>query len=456
MKKQLSLILAMFILVTPMGVFAQGTPQAFSLQQSIEYALQNRVSIKMARNQQEIDKAKVGEIRSMGLPQINAAADLGKNVIQQRSFLPAEFFQDPDDPNSPEPGTFVPVIFTPQYTGNAAVTASQLLFDGSYLIGLKAAKTYTELSRKTTEQNEIDVVEQVTKAYYSVLVSRERMELLNQNLSRLDTLLKQTQVMFDNGVAEKLDVDRLRVTYNNLKVEKQKTERLLALGEDLLKFQMGMNQKERLVLTDSLSEVQVDMTKTGSNGFNYSNRIEFSMLETQRDLAMLNLRNDRSGYLPKLYLNGRYGYVAANNDFSEITRSRNWFDFAYVGLGLQVPIFDGLRKHYQVQQSKLTVENTKLGFESLKQGIDLELEQASTDLTNSMDVLASQRENLELAEEIARVSKIKFQEGVGSNLEVVTAKTDLRQAQTNYYAAMYDALIAKVNLDKATGTLLTK
>ncbi|WP_299705624.1 TolC family protein [uncultured Pontibacter sp.] len=456
MKKHISLLLALFVLLSPLEVLSQGSPQAFSLQQSIEYALQNRANLKMARNQQDIDKAKVGEIRAMGLPQINAAADLGKNVIQQKSFLPAEFFQDPDDPNSPEPGTFVPVVFTPQYTGNAAITASQLLFDGSYLIGLKAAKTYTELSKKGTVQTEIEVVEQVTKAYYSVLVSRERMELLNQNLYRLDTLLKQTQVMFDNGVAEKLDVDRLRVTYNNLKVEKQKTERLLILGEDLLKFQMGMPQKEELILTDSLSEVQVDMAKTDRNGFNYSNRIEYSMLETQRDLAMLNLRNIRSGYLPKLFLNGRYGYLAANNDFSEMTRSRNWLDFAYVGLGLQVPIFDGLRKHYQVQQSRLTLENTKLGFENLEQGIDLELEQASTDLTNSLDVLASQRENLELAEEISRVAKIKFQEGVGSNLEVVTAETDLRQAQTNYYAAMYDALIAKVNLDKATGTLLTK
>lgn len=456
MKKHISLLVALIALAAPLGALAQGSAQAFSLQQSIDYALQNRASLKMARNQQDIDKAKVGEIRSMGLPQINAAADLGKNVIQQRSFLPAEFFSDPDDPNSPEPGTFVPVVFTPLYTGNAAITASQLLFDGSYLIGLKAAKTYTELSRKTTEQNEIEVAEQVSKAYYSVLVSRERMELLNQNLNRLDTLLKQTQVMFDNGVAEKLDVDRLRVTFNNLKVEKQKTERLLVLGEELLKFQMGMNQKEQLVLTDSLSEVQVDMGKTDRNGFNYSNRIEYSVLETQRDLATLNMRNLKSGYLPKLYLNGRYGYVAANNDFSEITRSSNWFDFAYVGLGLQLPIFDGLRKHYQIQQSRLTLENAKLGFESLEQGIDLELEQSSTDLTNSLDVLASQRENMELAEEIARVAKIKFQEGVGSNLEVVTAETDLRQAQTNYYAAMYDALIAKVNLDKATGTLLTK
>lgn len=456
MEKHNSLLLALLLLLTPLGTLAQQAPGAFSLQQSIDYALQNRASLKIARNQQDIDKAKVGEIRAMGLPQINAAADLGKNVIQQRSFLPAEFFQDPNNPNAPEPGSFVPVVFTPQYTGNAAITASQLLFDGSYLIGLKAARTYTELSRKTTEQSEIEVAEQVSKAYYSVLVSRERMELLNQNLYRLDTLLKQTQVMFDNGVAEKLDVDRLRVTYNNLNVEKQKTERLLVLGEDLLKFQMGMPQKEQLLLADNLSEVQVDLNKTDRSGFNYANRIEYSILETQRDLALLNLRNIRSGYYPKLYLNGRYGYLSASNDFSQIARSRNWFDFAYVGLGLQVPVFDGLRKHYQVQQSRLAVENAKLGFENLEQGIDLELEQADTELTNSLAVLDSQRENLELAEEIARVAKIKFQEGVGTNLEVVTAETDLRQAQTNYYAAMYDALIAKVNLDKATGTLLTK
>ncbi|MBX0333894.1 TolC family protein [Pontibacter sp. HSC-14F20] len=491
MKKYSSLLLILFVLLSPLGVLAQGTPQAFSLQQGIDYALQNRASLKIARNQQDIDKAKVGEIRAMGLPQINANAEVGNNFIQQKTlFDPSSFGGAPSvlDPfvitpeqlasgqpivlnpiySQPEPptsGGLQAISFVQPYNGSLTVTGSQLLFDGSYLIGLKAAKTYTDLARKTTEQNEIDVVEQVTKAYYSVLVSRERMELLNQNLTRLDTLLNQTQVMFDNGVAEKLDVDRLRVTYNNLNVEKQKTERLLILGEYLLKFQMGMPQKEQLVLTDSLSEVQVDMAKATRNGFNYSNRIEYSVLETQRDLALLNLRNIRSGYLPKLYLNARYGYNGVGSTFSDVmniragqdnTTDRNYFDFGYVGLQLQVPIFDGLRKHYQIQQSRLTLENAKLGFESLEQGIDLELEQASTDLTNSLDVLASQRENLELAEEIARVSKIKFQEGVGSNLEVVTAETDLRQAQTNYYAAMYDALIAKVNLDKATGTLLTK
>lgn len=455
MKNYFSLLLAFFTLTG--SVYAQGgTPQSFSLQESINYALQNRASLAATRNEERIAKAKVGEIRAMGLPQINGSLDVGDNFVQQQSFLPGEFFNDPDDPNSPQPGTFVPVTFTPAYTGNAVLTGSQLLFDGTYLIGLKAAKTYTELSRKSTTQSEIEVAEQVSKAYYGVLVNRERMELLNQNITRLDTLLSQTRVMFDNGVAEKLDVDRLRVSLNNLVVEKKKAERLMQLSESLLKFQMGIDHKQALVLTDKLAEVEVSTAQVTPQGFNYSSRIEYSILETQRDLAELDLRNRRSGYLPKLYLNARYGYNAANNEFQEITKTRNWLEYGYVGGQIQLPIFDGLRKHYQVQQAKLAVDNTKYGFETLRQSIDLQIDQSSTELTNALDVLDSQRENLELAEEIARVAKIKFQEGVGSNLEVITAETDLRQAQTNYYAAIYDALIAKVNLEKATGTLLTK
>lgn len=455
MRKIVSLIVACLVLLG--ASYAQDqSAKPFSLQESINYALQNRASLKANRNEEKIAKAQVGEIRAMGLPQINGSLDVGDNFIQQKTFLPSEFFQDPDNPNSPPPGTFVPVTFTPAYTGNATLTGSQLLFDGTYLIGLKAAKTYTELSRKSTIQSEIEVAEQVAKAYYGVLVNRERMELLNQNLTRLDTLLSQTRVMFNNGVAEKLDVDRLRVSLNNLKVEKQKAERLMDLSESLLKFQMGIEQDQPLVLTDDLAGVEVSMAQFAPQSFNYSSRIEYSILETQRDLAELDLRNRRSGYLPKLYLNARYGYNAANNQFNEITKPGNWLEYGYVGGQLQVPIFDGLRKHYQIQQARLALENTKFGFETLRQSIDLQIEQATTELNNALNVLDSQKENLELAEEIARVAKIKFQEGVGSNLEVITAETDLREAQTNYYAAIYDALIAKVNLEKATGSLLTK
>lgn len=452
MKKQISLIVALFLALLGKG-YAQGPqgPMPLSLQESIRYALQNRASLQATRNEEKIAKARVGEIRAAGLPQIDGTVDAGNNFVQQQSFIPAIIADEDADPNA-----FIPVTFTPAYTSNATITGSQLLFDGSYLIGLKAAKTYTELSRKSTVQSEIEVAEQVSKAYYGVLVNRERMELLSQNLVRLDTLLNQTRVMFENGVAEKLDVDRLRVQLNNLRVELQKTQRLMELSENLLKFQMGLEQNQLVLLTDELAGVDIDMSRLYPEKFDYSNRIEYSILETQRDLAELDLRNRRAGYLPKLLLNARYGYLAAGNDFNNISDLSNYLEFGYVGAQLRVPIFDGLRKHYQIQQAKITLDNTKLGFETLRQNIDLDIVQASTELTNALDVLKAQEENLELANEIARVAKIKFQEGVGTNLEVVTAETDLREAQTNYYAAIYDALIAKVSLERATGTLLTK
>ncbi|HSI89642.1 MAG TPA: TolC family protein, partial [Adhaeribacter sp.] len=257
----------------------------------------------------------------------------------------------------------------------------------------------------------------------------------------------------------------LTVSFNNLTVEKQKTDRLIDLSKNLLKFQMGMEQNQPITLADKLEDVQVDLNKTQAEGFDYTNRIEYSILETQRDLAQLDIRNIRAGYYPRLVLNGRYGYSGFGESLKEVldvragennTVDRNWFNFGYIGIGLQIPIFDGLTKHYKGQQARLQLENANSGLKLTRQSIDLELAQSSTNLNNAMQQLESQRQTLTLAEDIARVSEIKYQEGVGSNLEVITAETDLREAQTNFYAALYDALIAKVDLDKATGTLLQK
>jgi outer membrane protein TolC len=299
------------------------------------------------------------------------------------------------------------------------------------------------------------------------LVTRERIALLDQNLVRLERVLHETQEINRQGFAEKIDVDRLQVSYNNLKVEKDKADRLQALSVDLLKFQMSLALDQPIELTDKLEQVVVDARQVAASTFEYGQRIEYAILETQRDLALLNVRNRVAGYYPKLYLNGRYGINGGSNGFRDLMelRSRdmgagytgpdypNWFTFGSVGLSLQIPVFDGLRKKYEVQQAKIAVETANNGFKTLKQSIDLQMRQSNTSLQNALQVLAFQKQSLELAQEVARVSNIKFQEGVGSNLEVVTAETELRQAQTNYYSAIYDTLIAKVELQKATGTL---
>jgi len=520
-------------LASPAG---QG-PMALSLSQAVRYAVTNKPSLLATRLAEQTAKAKVGEVKSQGLPQVNVAANLADNFKLQKSLLDAGAFSGPTLSGTTltqrdiaaaaagqsvtlSPAYAAPVALPPQaiafglqYAGNTSASFSQMLFDGSYLVGLKAAKVYEDLAKKQTQQAEIDVIEQVSKAYYSTLVARARLALLARNVQRLDTLLFQTSQTFKAGFAEKLDVDRLRVQRNNLAVEQQKAQRLTELSVALLKFQMGLPQAQPVQLTDSLGAAVVDAGalrqrlgvanfSTGggdpslgavptiapptvgqaptsapvanNNGqptqaqaaFNYNNRIEFSTLETQQALAGLDLANRQRGAYPRLSLTAAYGFTGSANAVKDLFAFRgpdsrnangfanqNWFGFGNVGLALNVPVFDGFRRKYQVQQARLQQKTIEHGFETLRQSIDLQDAQSRATLINALDVLDNQQANLTLAADVARVSKIKFQAGVGSNVELITAETDLRQAQTNYYAAIYDVLVAKVDRDKATGEL---
>lgn len=474
---------------------ATSQPLRLSLPQAIDYALTNKSTLQAQRLNEEIAKARVGEIRSIGLPQINASAGITDNIKLQRSLVDFGAFGGPrlegatltqGDLAAVQGGqsvtlapSYAPAVAVPpqaiafglQWQGQAGVQGSQLLFDGAYLIGLKAAKVYEQLSVKQTQQSEIDVVENVTKAYYGVLVNRERFDLLARNVSRLDTIYRQTAAIYKEGFVEKLDVDRLQVQLTNLKVEQQKTERLVDLTVALLKFQMGLDQRQSVELTDRLDaavqSAQLTAPEAAASGFNYGDRIEYSVLETQRDLAALDVRNKRAGYYPRLLATGGYGFVGSDPTAKGLLQFRgpdsrssetgfanqNWFGFANVGLQLQIPIFDGFQKSYALQQAKLTARTVNYGFTTLQQGIDLQQAQGRTGLLNAVDVLKNQQANMTLATDVARVAKIKFQEGVGSNLEVITAETDLRAAQTNYYSSVYDALVAKVDFEKAQGSL---
>jgi len=549
MKKlfSLKLLLATALLgAGPQELAAQNTPpalpqappnggtMALSLPQAVDYAIKNKSSLLATRLGEQTARARVGEIKSAGLPQVNVSANVADNFKLQKSLVSFPVTQtvltsgDINRANTGEQAVLgtqslslppQPFAFGLQYAGSATASVSQLLFDGSYLIGLKAAKVYEDLAKKQTQQAEIDVVEQVSKAYYSTLVARSRLALLGRNVQRLDTVLRQTNSVFKAGFAEKLDVDRLRVQLNNLKVEQQKAQRLTDLSLALLKFQMGLPQNQNIVLTDSLGAAVVDAgalrNSLGAASFsqgggvdgasslpaqpattpgtgnaaeqnrqdqqtalsggrptqvaaaiNYNNRIEFSALETQQALAGLDLRNRRAGAYPRLLLTGAYGFSGSGKTAGDLFAFRgpdsrsangfpdqNWFGFGNVGLSLQIPVFDGFRRKYLVQQSRIQQESIERGFETLRQSIDMQDAQSRAALVNALDVLDNQKANLDLAADVARVTRVKFNAGVGSNLEVINAETELRTAQTNYYGAIYDVLVAKVDRDKATGQL---
>lgn len=424
--------------------------QQMTLQQCIDYALENNPNIKSARAGVDMSEAKVGEYISSGLPQITANADLGNNYIIPTTFVPAQIF----DPNAPE-GELAPVQFGTTYTGRASIDLNQMIFSGSYFVGLKAAKTYTELSRKDLIQTEVDLLAAIKKAYYSVLVYQERDALVQKNYQRLDSLLRETRLMYEGGFAEKIDVSRVQVQFNNISQAIKTSSTALEVSMKLLKFQMGMPIGNVIALTDNLQTIKFEvLNEDYKAGFNYNDRIEFSKLETNKALVELDIKNTKVQYLPTLDFYGNYGASYGTSVFSNfVSFGENWKTLGAFGIKLNVPIFDGFRKSKQIQQKKFQLDQIEFSQELVKNQINLEQEQSSLQFANNLDALKAQEENMKLAEEVYNVTVIKYQQGVGSNIEVIDADASYKEAQTNYFSALYDALISAVELEKAYGKL---
>ena len=451
---KVSLLLTIVVMLSAFHTNGQQVSgRSFSLQECIDYAMENNPNLKNARAAVTSSEARVGEIIATGLPQISASADVGDNYIIPTSFLPAKAF----DPNAPE-GELIGVKFGTKYTGRATLNLEQMIFNGSYFVGLKASKTYTELSRKDLISTETDVVAAIKKAYYSVLVSKERAELVDKNFQRLDSLLKQTKAQYESGFAEKIDVNRVQVQYNNIVNTKNNAAVGLEVSYSLLKFQMGLPVKETILLSDNLESIKFQvLDEDFKKNFQYSNRIEYNTLEVNHALVELDIKNTRSQYLPTIDLYGNYGSSYGTGSFDNlISFGANWRAFGTVGLRANLPIFDGLRKSKVVQQKKAQLLQIENNIELTKNQIDLEQEQASLTFESHVQTLRTQRENMELSREVYDVTVIKYQQGVGSNIEVIDADAAYKEAQTNYYAALYDTLIASVELEKSYGKLLTK
>jgi outer membrane protein TolC len=422
--------------------------QSYSLKQAVDYAITHQVQVKNSQIDLQNAGAKINEIKAMGLPQVNGSLALTNNIVLQRALIPAKIF----NPAAAD-GELIAAKFGVDNSGFASVGLSQLVFDGSYLLGLKASSVYKDLAVKSVTQSKQQVAENVTKAYYGILVNEKRQGLLALNVARLDTLLKETRELNKQGFVEKIDVQRLDVQANNLRTELENVNRLQELSYALLKFQMGFPMEESIRLSESLEKVELATFNTNAAGdFNYANRIEYSILQTQENLAELDLKSIKAGYLPRLVLNANYGYNAGANAFSDLM-TKQWFDNAAITVALQIPIFDGFSKKYKAVQSENNLQKVRQSYSLLKSSIDLQRSQASITMKNALESMKEQKANLDLANEISRVTRVKYQQGVGSNLEVLNAESSIKESQANYFTALYNALVAKVELEKANGTL---
>lgn len=436
-------VLLLLLAVQSAALRAQETHR-FGLQECISYAYENQDSIKNAKLDIERANYQVKEILGSGFPQISGNANIQDYLKVPTNLLPGEFFG--------QPGTFIPVKFGVKYNSSVGIDINQLLFDGTFIVGLQASKTFKELSQKNLNRSRIATNIAVTKAYYQVLVADEQIKLLDANLKQLKQQLDETVEMNKQGFVEKIDTDRLRVLYNNLGTTRNNTVRMLALGYQALKFQMGMPLEDNLILLEKIADVKFESAAlAAADSSAYRNRIEFALLETNRKLTELDVKRYKSQLLPSLSAFASGSYSFQNDRLGDLYANR--FPTSLVGLRLRVPIFTGFQTTSRIRQAQIEVKKTDNVINGFKRAINLQIDQARTSYTNGVETLGSQRENMDLAREVLRVSKIKYEQGVGSSIEVTQAQTALQESENTYIQALYNALISKVDLDAANGTI---
>ena len=444
---------------------AQDT-HSFSVQQAVDYALKNSAQVKNALLDVQLQEQTNREITSAAYPQLNGSigATYNPNIATQSfpNFISAATYQVlvqegvKDGSGStivpPADFGFIQAQFGTKYTANAGLDLSQILFDGQVFVGLQARATSMEWAKKNVEVTEEMIKANIHKVYYQLVVSKTQIELLDANIERLTKLLNDTKALYDNGFAEKLDVDKVSVQVTNLQTEKTKVLNDISNGYLGLKLLMGMPMKDTLILTDNISNEQVKEGILEAGNYNYTDRPEYQYAELGKKLNEYNIRRYKLSQIPTVRLSGSYSKNAQRDKFNFFGKG-DWFTFSNISLNISIPIFNGFAIKSRIAGAKLELQKTENLLQNLQLSIDNEAESARLKFTNAIATMDFQQQNMQLAENIYDQTKKKYEAGLGSNLEINAAQTDLKAAQTNYINALYDAIIARIDYLKATGKL---
>lgn len=444
----------------------QGVRHEFSLEQAVAYAKKNNVQVKNALLDVKLQEQVNREVTSNAYPRINGSigSTYNPNIATQviPNFIGPATYQvlvDEGVKNGsgnpitmPSEFGFIPVQFGTKYSATAGISLSQIIFDGQVFVGLQARNATLEFARKNVEITEEVIRANIHKVYYQLVVSRTQMELLDSNISLLGKLLRDTRIIYENGFAEKLDVDKVNVQLTNLLTEKTRLLNTISNGYYGLKLLIGMPINDELVLTDTLSETEIKEGILEVSAYNYEDRKEYQYAQIGRELNEFNLRRYRLSQIPTVSLRGSYAKNAQRDRFNFFSKG-SWYTISSIDLNIAIPIFNGFFTKSKIQQARIELQKTENEIGNLKLSIDNEVAVARNNFRSAISAMDFQKKNMELAENVFNQTKMKYEQGTGSQTEINAAQTDLKEAQANYITALYDAVIARVDLLKATGKL---
>lgn len=445
--KQLLTITALMLLV--LQVNAQ--VKKFSLQEAVAFAKANNTTLKNNKLEVLSARKKVMEVASGIIPNISAEGSYLHNLQIPTQRLP-NFINNALPPESPRGPEFIDAQFGVPFSVAGKVTASQLLFDGGFFMGLKASQEFVQLSQINLERNEVQTTIDVSRAYYLVLLAQTNINLLSSNLTQLEKTQFDLEQLAKNGLLDKIESDRINLQTSNLKIQLAKLKDQEKVALMLLKLQMGMNVNEPIELSDDLETLfKNKQVKSKESTLDMKNRVEYRLLLQQEKLYTLSKKRYQYGYAPSLV-----GFIThQQNTFGQKLGDIGdlWFPGTFYGVTLNVPIFDGLRKRAQIQQEDINLKITRNNIENLERAINVEVNSAQFNYTRTSEQLDIQKKNLELAQEIFNRVQLKYNNGLASTLELTVSQTDLETARTNYITAVYDFFIAEMDYQKALGNI---
>lgn len=462
MKKYLY-ILSFFAFI--ISLKAQEKTMQLSLKEAISFALKNSYNNKAADNEIKSAKEKVWETTSIGLPQINAKVDYQNFLKQPVSLLPAaafdntistvetveDFFNLDANRRPTAPDGFIPVVFGTKQNVNASVTLTQLLFDGSFLVGLQASKTFLKISKQAKEKTALITREAVINAYGNVLVTESSIEILESNITVLKKNYNDAKKIYENGFNEEEDVEQLEITLGNLKNQLNSVKRMKGIAYQMLNLALGNSIETALILTDSLDTLVINNINLSliSENFKVDNHIDLKIAENNREGNRLMIKLEQSKALPTLGAFVNYGTQAFSDSFSFFESNQRWFQSSLLGVSLNVPIFSSFSRKSKTAQAKIALESADLRLEETKQRLNLQAEKAKNDYQFSIEKYQTSKKNVGLSERIEKKQRIKFFEGISSSFDLLQAQNQLYTQQQNYIQAMLDVISSKATLENA-------
>src|SRR6478672_5164140 len=439
-------IIVALLLITGM-LQAQDKKETFSftLKEAIDHAVQHNYSVINADRDVAAAKEKKWETTTMGLPQITGDVNYLNNFVFTQQGISGNAFNPAGDPDG-----VTTIAFGTKNSMTAGATLRQLLFDGSYLVGLQSAKTYLKISENAKVKTSQEVKEIVVNSYGNVLLADESILILQKNQGILNKTLSDTRETFKNGLIEEENVEQLQITLSSLDSSLENVKRQRTIALNMLKLVLGIDLDSDLELKDkleSLTQNNIDLELLTTE-FNVANNIDYQIGENMLTSKQLLLKYEKSKALPTLSAVLNFGYNAFSNEFSFFNGDQKWNNFSNLGVNLSIPIFSSGARSSRTQQAKIAMEQSQTQLTETGQKLRLEFQKAKSDYDYSLAQLATSKSNLKLAERIENKNQTKFREGLSSSFDLTEAQRQLYTSQQNYLQAMLDVINKRATLEK--------